>query len=74
MPTNLPELKADIFDGRTADSNCLDRLMEVLEKLIERLSTLHLEMQTGNKLKKNLLGYPDCTPTTKSMNSNRLQS
>jgi len=35
MPTNSLELIPDILEGGTADSNCLDRLMEVSEALIE---------------------------------------
>lgn len=38
IPTNSQELSADILDGGTADSNCLERLMEVSELFIERLS------------------------------------
>ncbi|WP_305881773.1 hypothetical protein [Flavobacterium sp. B183] len=38
MPTNSPELKYEIFDARTADSSCLERLTDVSSLLIETLS------------------------------------
>lgn len=37
MSTNSPELSAEILDGGTADSNCMDRLVEVSETLVEKL-------------------------------------
>ena len=38
MPTNSPELSAAILEAGMADSNCLERLIEVSLLLMERLS------------------------------------
>lgn len=35
MPTNSPELKEEILEGGTADSNCLELLMEVSPLFID---------------------------------------
>lgn len=50
IPTNSPELKEEILEGGTVNSNCLERLIEVSPLLIERLSLSCIIFQIGQTI------------------------